>query len=134
MAAATSPALKVLVDSSVWIDHLRRPDERLVALLDDGRVLAHRFVLGELACGNFRDRVEVLRRLGQLPLAVEPRLADVRDMIEARALHGRGIGLVDCFVLGSAILDEHAKLWTRDRRLLAAAEEAAVEWIGGRTH
>ncbi len=118
----------VLVDSSVWIDHLRTPDPELSSLLATDRVLCHPLVVGELACGNFARRPEVLEFLDELRTVRVAELSEVRELIEVRHTHGRGVGLLDTWLLASALIDERATLWTRDRRLHALAVECDVDW------
>jgi len=110
----------ILVDTSVWVDHLRSNDAALVRALEAGIVVTHPFVVGELACGNLRNRGEVLRLLQDLPAAPEAANAEVLAFIEARSLMGRGIGYVDVHLLASAALGDHL-LWTRDTRLAGVA-------------
>jgi len=111
----------ILVDTSVWIAHLRVGDERLISLLDAGDVLGHPFVIGELALGNLRQRNTVLSGLQDLPQAASASHAEVLYFIACEGLFGRGIGYVDAHLLASARLTATARLWTRDRRLQAAA-------------
>jgi predicted nucleic acid-binding protein len=113
----------ILVDTSVWVDHLRDADPALAAALDGGEVLMHPFVLGELACGNLRNRQEVLELLGRLPAAPTATDAEALEFIERRALMGRGIGYIDVHLLAAVTLHGTARLWTRDRRLAAVAGE-----------
>jgi predicted nucleic acid-binding protein len=113
----------ILVDTSVWIDHLRSGEPSLAASLEGGRVMMHPFVLGELACGNLEKRGEVLKLLGDLPAAPTATVPEALDFIERRALMGRGIGYIDVHLLASVALSSDARLWTRDRRLAAAATE-----------
>lgn len=113
----------ILVDTSVWVDHLRSGEPSLAAALEGGQVLMHPFVLGELACGNLKNRDEVLRLLGDLPTAPTATDPEVRAFIERRALMGRGIGYIDVHLLASAALSSVARLWTWDRRLAAVATE-----------
>ena len=113
----------ILVDTSVWIDHLRSGDLPLARALESGRVLMHPFVVGELACGNLQQRAVVLRLLGALPAAPTATDPEVLDMIERRALMGRGIGYNDAHLLASTALAADARLWTRDRRLERVAAE-----------
>ena len=110
----------ILIDTSVWVDHLRSNDAALVRALEAGIVVTHPFVVGELACGNLRNRGEVLRLLQDLPAAPEAANAEVLAFIEARSLMGRGIGYVDVHLLASAALGDHL-LWTRDTRLAGVA-------------
>jgi predicted nucleic acid-binding protein len=107
----------ILVDTSVWIDHLRTGIPALSDALEQGRVLVHRFVVGELACGNLRNRGEVIDLLGNLPSAPTATHAEAMEFIERRALMGRGIGYIDVHLLAAAALAGTARLWTRDRRL-----------------
>lgn len=113
----------ILVDTSVWIDHLRSGEPALATALEGGRVLMHPLVLGELACGNLKNRSEVLRLLGDLPAAPTAADPEALGFIERRALMGRGIGYIDVHLLASAALAGVGRLWTRDRRLAAVAAE-----------
>lgn len=116
----------ILVDSSIWIDHLRDTDPDLAALLNRGEVLAHGFVIGELALGNLRQRGEILRLLGELPQAVIATEAEVLHFIDANQLGGTGIGYVDVHLLASTRLSANARLWTRDKRLHRIAVNMAL--------
>lgn len=115
--------MMVLVDTSVWIDHLHHGDATLGAALEKGSVLTHPLVIGELACGNLRRRVEILRLLSELPQAPVASNAEVLEFIERRHLMGRGIGFVDAHLLASVTLAGSATLLTTDRRLAAVATE-----------
>lgn len=106
----------ILVDTSVWVDHLRKGDARLKALLGAGQVLVHSFVIGELALGNLRQREAILQSLQDLPQAVPAGDGEVLGFIERNALFGLGIGYVDAQLLASARLSA-APLWTHDKRL-----------------
>lgn len=112
----------ILVDTSVWIDHLRRGDPGLVDLLERASVLMHPFVVGELACGSLRDRGSILELLQDLPAAVVASTDEVLGFVESRALHGKGIGYVDVHLLASVALTPGAKLWTRDTKLHRVAD------------
>jgi predicted nucleic acid-binding protein len=116
----------ILVDTSVWVDHLRVGDERLAALLDGGEVLGHPFVIGELALGNLRRRDAFFADLRDLPQATVAWEEEVLDLIEREALFGRGIGYVDVHLLAAALLTTDTKLWTRDRRLQAVAAQLGL--------
>lgn len=110
-----------LVDTSVWIEHLRRGDAELEALLDEGLVLVHPFVIGEIASGTLRQRDVVLghlRRLPEAPLATE---AEVHHLLERHRLAGRGLGWIDLHLLASARLAA-VPLITRDRTLRDVAQ------------
>ena len=113
----------ILVDTSVWVEHLRSGNAMLAGELGAGRVLAHPFVIGELACGTLRNRREVLDLLGRLPSVPTATHAEALGFLERRALMGRGIGFIDVHLLASAALAAPARLWTRDRRLAAVAVE-----------
>lgn len=111
----------ILADTSVWIDHLRAGDEGLVGLLNNAQVLTHPFVVGELACGNLRNRSEVLSLLQHLPQAPVATDAEVLFFIEQHRLMGRGIGYIDAHLLAATSLAGPARLWTRDKRLADVA-------------
>ncbi|RMD68711.1 MAG: type II toxin-antitoxin system VapC family toxin [Gammaproteobacteria bacterium] len=116
----------ILVDTSVWVDHLRAGDGTLVKLLHGMQVLTHPFVVGELACGNLHNRVEILRSLQdlpQIPVAQDP---EVLFFIERHRLMGCGIGYIDAHLLAATALADPARIWTRDRRLRAAAEALSL--------
>ncbi len=111
----------ILVDTSVWIDHLKSSDLVLAGLLGTGRVLAHSFVTGELALGSLRQRRTVLESLRDLPQATVASDDEVMMLIEQEQLYGLGIGFVDAHLLAAARLTPGTLLWTRDRRLRQAA-------------
>jgi len=111
-----------LVDSSIWIDHLRRRGERLSALLEGGQVLTHAFVIGELALGSLANRGRFLQLMDDLPKASPATDEEVRVFIEVHALAGTGIGYADAHLLVAARLNG-VKVWTRDKRLAAVAEK-----------
>ena len=112
----------ILVDTSIWVDHLRKGNATLAALLADGRVLTHPFVIGELALGDIRQRVAVLTSLSELPAAVVAAEVEVLSFIDRHALFGRGVGYVDVHLLAAAQLTTGAKLWTSDRCLRSVAD------------
>lgn len=111
----------ILVDTSIWIDHLRAADSELIGLLQDGHVLAHPWVTGELALGHLSRRSEILGLLRNLPQAIVATDAEVLTLIETQDLAGLGIGYVDAHLLAATLLTPEARLWTRDKRLAAAA-------------
>jgi predicted nucleic acid-binding protein len=111
----------ILVDTSVWVDHLHSGSALLVKLLHDGMVLAHPFVIGEVALGNLRQRRFVLGALADLPKSNVASDAEVMLMIDRDTLFGRGIGYVDAHLLAAVRLTAGAELWTADRRLHAVA-------------
>jgi predicted nucleic acid-binding protein len=116
----------ILVDTSVWIDHLRSTNQRLATLLTNNSVLAHPFVIGELALGTLRDPENVLSSLGKLPQAVKAEDAEVLQLIRTRNLAGLGIGYVDSHLLASTLLTPGASFWTYDKRLAAVASRLAL--------
>jgi predicted nucleic acid-binding protein len=116
----------ILVDTSVWIDHLRRGDPALITALEAGRVLIHPFIVGELACGHLKRRAELLMLLRALPQAPVATDDEALGLIETRHLMGRGIGYVDVHLLASVALAGTARLWTRGRRLAAVAEQPSA--------
>jgi predicted nucleic acid-binding protein len=115
--------MNVLVDTSVWVAHFKRRDERLVALLEADRVVCHPYVVIEVACGTPPQRhlvIETLAALDRAPLATHDELL---ALITRRGLHGRGCGLVDLGLLASALLAGQTLLWTLDKRLATLAGE-----------
>ena len=117
----------ILVDTSVWIDHLRQGDTQLAAALEAGQVRVHPFVVGELACSNLRARAEVLGLLQALPPILVATDKEVLFFIAEQNLMGRGIGYVDVHLLASARLGG-ALLWTRYKRLHAVAAELGMAY------
>ncbi|HUO84464.1 MAG TPA: PIN domain-containing protein [Thermoanaerobaculia bacterium] len=107
----------ILVDTSVWIDHLRRGNVALVAALEREEVLTHPFVIGELACGDLKNRKELLDLLAALPSAVVATDEETLHLIEQRRLMGKGIGYIDAHLIASVKLTPDARLWTLDKKL-----------------
>ena len=120
----------ILVDTSVWIDHLRAGVAELEALLNSYRVLVHPVVIGELACGNLRNRSEVLALLGGLPQARAASNDEVLYFIEQQSLMGKGIGYIDAQLLASVAITPPAAIWTRDRRLSSVAKDLQLAYKG----
>ena len=118
----------ILVDASVWVDHLRRGEPDLIDALDSGLVLMHPFVLCELACGNLKRRTDVLSLMSALPQAAMATDNEALEFIDRRRLMGRGIGYIDVHLLASALLMGTSKLWTRDQRLSAVADDLALSF------
>jgi predicted nucleic acid-binding protein len=116
----------ILADTSVWVDHLRAGDKALAALLDAGMVLAHPFVIGELALGKLRQREVVLKALADLAHASVATDAEVLHFIERHALSGRGIGYIDAHLLAAARLTAGTELWTHDKRLHGVAVQLGL--------
>jgi predicted nucleic acid-binding protein len=115
----------ILVDTSVWIDHLRAGNDRLKNLLFDQQVFCHPFVIGELACGMLRKREEILTMLKALPEAHLLEHEEVMTFLDARRLYGRGIGWVDAHLLASTLLTG-CTIWTFDKPLRRAADALNV--------
>lgn len=113
--------MKVLADTSIWVDHFRRADVRLAGLLDRGDIVTHPFVIGELLLGGVPKASDMLDDLNTLPKATIASNDEVLDFIVKRKLAGLGIGYVDAHLLASTMLTIEAKIWTHDKRLLAAA-------------
>lgn len=111
----------ILVDTSVWVDHLQRGNDLLAQRLTQSEVLMHPFVLGELALGSLTQRSNVLGALRNLPAATQGTDDEVFDFIGRHALHGIGIGYVDAHLLAAVRLTPGSLLWTLDKRLQAAA-------------
>jgi predicted nucleic acid-binding protein len=116
----------ILVDTSVWVDHLRYGNPRLASLLEEGAVVCHPFVIGELACGNLPDRTATLSRLHDLPRTGVASQDEVMSLIDIHRLMGMGLGFIDVHLLASARL-AGIRLWTRDLQLKKAA--AALDVI-----
>jgi predicted nucleic acid-binding protein len=116
----------ILADTSVWVDHLRASDKTLAALLNAGMVLAHPFVIGELALGNLHQRDVVLNALADLPHASVATDAEVLHFIERHALSARGIGYIDAHLLAAVKLTGGAELWTNDKRLHGVAVQLGL--------
>lgn len=116
----------ILVDTSVWIDHLRAGDAALVRLLETGRVLAHPYVIGELALGSLKNRDVVVSTLGDLPRVTVATDDEVLRFIGEQTLFGLGIGYVDAHLLAATRLTPGATIWTRDKRLAATAERLSL--------
>lgn len=121
----------ILVDTSVWIEHLRGGLQLLAERLEAARVLMHPFVLGELACGNLKDRAQTLGLLSGLPKSEVATDAEVLAFIERRHLMGRGIGYIDAHLLAATCLSDTTRLWTLDRRLAVVAESLAIHFAPG---
>lgn len=106
----------VLVDTSVWIDHLRQGNTELENLLNECDVVCHPFIVGELACGNLNNRLEIIALLDTLPMAIHADHEEIMQFIENYCLMGKGLGYIDMHLLASALLSR-VSLWTNDRKL-----------------
>jgi predicted nucleic acid-binding protein len=116
----------ILVDTSVWIDHFRAASPDLMRLLEQGQVLVHPFVVGELALENLRERSTVLNALKHMPQAIRAHDDEVLNFVEANRLYELGVGFIDAHLLASVRLTAGAKFWTRDRRLNTVGEQVSV--------
>jgi len=115
----------ILVDTSIWIDHLNKSNDALIPFLNSGRVCIHSFVIGELSCGNISNRSEILTLLKALP-RTEPALEnEVFILIEKKKLYGLGLGFVDVHLLASAFI-HNVKLWTQDKSLRKVAKKLNI--------
>lgn len=117
----------VLVDTSVWVSHFREGDIELERLLNDGSVLCHPLIIGELACGNFKDRTVLLSFLQLLPMSIEAEHEEVLSFIENHRLMGKGMGYVDVHLIASALLTG-VPIWTLDKQLAQAADGLHVKY------
>lgn len=116
----------ILADTSIWIDHLRRPGARLTALLAANVVSVHPFVIGEFACGSLPNRAVLLAELADLPRAPLAAHAEALGLLERYDLGGCGIGWIDVHLLASTLLAGRSQLWTRDKRLHNIAREIGI--------
>ena len=116
----------ILIDTSIWIDHFRHGDAELRRIIEDDRLLCHPSVIGELALGSLRDRSSVMAFLAAQRGAVVATHDEVMTMIDRYGIFSMGIGYTDAHLLASVLLEQRAALWTRDKRLRAAAEKAGA--------
>ena len=117
----------ILVDTSIWIDHLRTNNTALASLLETGLVYCHPFIIGELACGSLENRNEILNLLQSLPQCPTATNDEVLFFIEQHRIMGRGIGYIDSHLLASTAMHT-ARLWTRDKRLHSIAESMQLSY------
>jgi predicted nucleic acid-binding protein len=120
----------VLVDTSVWVFHLREAHDGLVALLNNGEVLCHPFIIGDLSCGNLKNRRGIIALLEALPMASLAGHEEVLAFIEARKVMGKGLGYGDVHLLAAAILSG-VSLWTLDKKLDKVAQELSCNYTKG---
>lgn len=118
----------ILVDTNVWIDHLKETDPTLTVILDEIRQRVHPFVIGELSLGNLRDRSSIIALLEEMPQAEVALHEEVMGLIADHGLHGLGIGYVDAHLLASAKLTPGTRIWTRDRRLAALCDRFGLSF------
>ncbi len=117
----------ILVDTNIWINHFRKSDPELVTRLNLGSVACHPFIIGELACGNMKNREELLKLFHSLPSVSVVDQDEYLDFVESRNLMGKGLGFVDIHLLASALLEGIA-FWTADRKLAEAAKDLAISF------
>ena len=120
----------ILVDTSVWIEHIHVRVPRLAVALEEARVLTHPLVIGELACGGIKSRRKFLDLMAELPLAPIVNHAEAIALIERRALMGKGLSYGDVQLLASAAIADDVQLWTNDKKLLAAADAMGLAYRG----
>ncbi|MCH8217284.1 MAG: PIN domain-containing protein [Planctomycetes bacterium] len=112
----------VLVDTSIWVSHLRNGSEALAKKLREGIVVCHPFVIGELACGNLKNRREILESLQALPTVEVAEQIELLEFIENKGIMGKGLGWIDMHLIASSLLS-HVQLWTSDKRLKQVATD-----------
>ncbi len=117
----------VLVDTSTWIDHFQKGNKHLQSLLLENVVVCHQYVIGELACGNLKNRIEIIDLLQSLPSVPQIDLQEYLYFIEKHNLPGRGIGFIDIHLLASTTLGQ-VKIWTLDKRLKLAAIDLGLSY------
>ena len=122
--------MRVLVDTSVWVDYLRQGDRQLSSLLEKDEVFCHPLIVGELACGRLEPRTEILHRLDLLPKTPLVQNSEAIQFIEEHGLWAKGIGFIDIHILASALLGR-AEFWTRDKRLRLIALDLRIAFLEG---
>jgi predicted nucleic acid-binding protein len=120
--------VSVVVDTSVWVDHFKRPNARLMGLLVTDLVLIHPMVVAEVACGTPPDRSTTIRDLSLLKACHSASVDETLDFIEREGLYGQGCGLIDLMILASTLMTPGARLWTLDRRLALLTARFKVAW------
>ena len=115
----------ILVDTSVWVDHLRTADQELSSFLNEGVVLCHPFVIAELACGNLKNREKILDLLSALPISEVASHEEAMYLFTDRKLSGEGIGWIDVHLLASALLS-NCTIWTKDKTLQTVSKSLNV--------
>ncbi len=121
----------VVVDTSVWISHFRDGDDHLSLLLNEGEVLCHTFIIGELACGNLKNRVQILSLLNSLPKSVFVNHKEILFFIEKIGLMGKGLGYIDMSLLASSLITE-SPIWTLDKRLQIISSQFKLNYSPNR--
>ena len=117
----------ILADANIWIDYFRSGDAQLQTLLTNDQIVMHPCLAAELALGSLHNRPQTLARVDLMQQARVARLKDIRQMIEARRLYSRGIGLTDAHLVASCLIAPGTKLWTRDGRLREVAQAVGID-------
>ena len=115
----------VLVDTSIWVEHLRVGHSGLEALLEEGEVACHELIIGELACGSIKNRREISALLQALPRVVEAEHDEAMRLIDRHRLMGKGLGFIDVHLMASAVLSD-TPLWTLDKMLKAESSRLGI--------
>jgi hypothetical protein len=116
----------ILADTTVWIDHFRAENKEMRRQLDTRNIAIHPFIIAELALVSLRERVRALALLDFLPHVRVAQISEVRQMIEMRSLHSRGIGLIDAHLIASCLVHPPTLLWTKDKRLSEVAQALGI--------
>lgn len=119
----------ILVDTSVWIDHLRAQEDELTHLLEQTAVLMHPMIIGELACGNLKNRTHLISLWQNLPCISTATDAEAMQFINRHQLLGKGIGFIDVHLLCAVALEADAQLWTCDKRLAQIAADLGLRYV-----
>lgn len=116
----------VIIDSSVWIDHLRKPNGVVRQLLEEGKALSHSWIIGELATGQIKNRHNFLGNLKLLTMVKEATVKETLDFLEAHQLYGRGLSFTDVHVVASALLSD-VRILTRDKPMIVITKEFGID-------
>ncbi|CAM2159408.1 Ribonuclease VapC32 (plasmid) [Pararobbsia alpina] len=119
----------ILADTSIWIDHIRAPQPVLAHLLNDGKIIMHPIIVGELSLGSLPNRTEFLATLHDMPMATAATDEEIRYFIENAKLYSRGVGYMDVSLLTAVRLTPNARIWTRDKRLRQIASELSLDAV-----
>jgi predicted nucleic acid-binding protein len=118
----------ILVDTSIWVSHLRHSNSRLQKLLNEGRVVSHPFIIGELACGNISNRTEIISLMQSLPMLDVVEHEELLLFIKRNKMMGTGLGLVDIYLMAAALL-AGIPLWTQDKKLRRACSRLNIDYV-----
>ncbi len=117
----------ILVDTSVWMEHFRKGNAQLEEILDNGDVMCHPFIIGELACGNMKNRKEILSLMKALPMSCKASHDEILELIERRKLMGKGLGFIDMHLIASAFLS-NVYIWSFDKSLHKITAELKIDY------